>query len=185
MLKNGSKFGLCAIVCALLLCMPSRVTAQTLTVLLSGNQVRWTNATGNPLIPGSATNNGSAPVTVTTTWANLNPGQSKPLSVWAYFNSATAALAHVSGCVGAGCMDIPSSAVEIRVNGGPLSPVNQTGPFGAAGAGLSIFSVRITGSNRSGVHVDNLAFNMNLSALANLGVDSYSGTLFIQAEASP
>jgi hypothetical protein len=167
------------------LSMPSRVSAQTLTVLLSGNQVRWTNATGNPLVPGSATNNGSAPVTVTTTWANLNPGQSKPLALWAYFNSATAALAHVSGCSGAGCMDIPSSAVEIRVNGGPLLPVNQTGTFGAAGAALPIFSVRITGSNRSGVRVDNLAFNMNLSTLANLGVDSYSGTLFIQAEASP
>jgi hypothetical protein len=184
MRKSARKFGLYAIVCVLVLWIPSLLSAQTLTVLLSGNQVRWTNATGNPLIPGSATNNGSAPVTVTTTWANLNPGQSKPLSVWAYFSSATAALAHVSAC-SVGCMDIPSSAMEIRVNGGALSPVNQTGPFGAAGAALAIFSVRITGSNKSGVHVDNLAFNMNLSALPNLPVDSYSGTLFVQAEASP
>src|SRR5262245_41873 len=184
MTKGAHKFGFYALVCAVALWIPSHLTGQTRTLLLSGNQVRWTNATGNPLIPGSATNNGSAPVTVTTTWANLNPGQSKPLSVWAYFNSATAALAHVSAC-SVGCTDIPSSAVEIRVNGGPVSPVNQTGPFGAAGAALPIFSVRILGSNRSGVHVDNLAFNMNLSAVPNLAVDSYSGTLFIQAEASP
>jgi hypothetical protein len=184
MARSASKFGLCAIVCAFMLSMPSRVGAQTLTVLLSGNQVRWTNATGNPLVPGSATNNGSAPVTVTTTWANLNPGQSKPLALWAYFSSATAALAHVTAC-SVGCMDIPSSALEIRVNGGPLSPVNQTGPFGAAGAALPVFSIRITGTNKSGVRVDNLTFNMNLSALPNLPADSYSGTLFLQVEASP
>jgi hypothetical protein len=82
-------------------------------------------------------------------------------------------------------MDIPSSALEIRVNGGPLLPVSQTGPFGAASAALPIFSIRITGTNKSGVRVDNLAFNMNLSALPNLPVDSYSGTLFIQAQAAP
>ncbi|MCI0350435.1 MAG: hypothetical protein L0Z53_13500 [Acidobacteriales bacterium] len=163
--------------------MPADLRAQSLTILLSGNQVRWTNATGNPLIPGSATNPGSAPVVVTTTWTNLNPGQSKPLAVWAYFNSATAALAHVSGCT-IGCFDIPSSAVQISTNGGPSLPVNQTGPFGAAGAALPIFSVRITGQNRTGVQVSTMTFNMNLSTLPNLQVDTYSGTLFIQAQAS-
>ena len=183
MVKNTRKLGFYGVLCALALCGPSTVAAQTLTVLLSGNQVRWTNATGNPLIPGSATNNGSNPITVTTAWVNLVPGLSKPLTVWAYFNNAGAALAHMSACT-AGCPDIPSSAVEIRVNGGPLSAVNQTGPFGAPGAALPVFSIKITGNNRTGVEVDNLAFNMNLSALPNLPADSYSGTLFIQAQAA-
>jgi hypothetical protein len=183
MSKSPRKYGFYAILCVLMLWTPSSLSAQTLTVLLSGNQVRWANATGNPLIPGSATNPGSATVTVTTTWANLVPGLSKPMTVWAYFNSAPAALAHVSAC-SAGCVDIPSSAVEIRVNGGPFSPVNQTGPFGAAGAALPTFSVKITGTNRAGVRVDTMGFNLNLSALPNLPADSYSGTLFIQAEAA-
>lgn len=183
MIKGSRKTGFYLLICALALGLPANLRAQSITVLLSGNQVRWTNATGNPLTPGSATNNGSAPIIVTTTWTNLNPGQNKPLSVWAYFNSATAALAHVSAC--GGCIDIPSSAVEIRTNGGPLSPVNQTGPFGAAGAALEIFSVRITGTNKSGVEVDTLAFNINLASLPGLPADSYSGTLFLQAEASP
>lgn len=183
MRENERKLGLCFLVCALALGMPGELRAQSLSILLSGNQVRWTNATGNPLTPGSAANTGSAPVVVTTTWANLNPGQSKPLTVWAYFNSATAALAHLSAC-GVGCADIPSAAVEIGTNGGAFLPVNQTGPFGAAGAALPIFSIRITGSNRSGVQVSTMNFNMNLSALPNLPADSYSGTLFIQAQAA-
>jgi hypothetical protein len=184
MIKSKHRLGFYVLLCALALCTSANLRAQSLTVLLSGNQVMWTNATGNPLVPGSATNNGSAPIVITTTWTNLNPGQSKPLSLWAYFNSATAALAHVSGC-SIGCVDIPSSSVEIRTNGGPLSPVSQTGPFGAGGAALQIFSVRITGSNKNGVEVDTLALNINLLGLPGLPADSYSGTLFIQAEAAP
>jgi len=184
MIENGRRQVFYLIVCALALCMPGCLCAQSLTVALSGNLVTWTNATGNPLAPGSATNNGSAPIVVTTAWSNLNPGAAKPLTVWAYFGSASAALAHLSAC-GAVCPDIPSSAVELRINGGPLSPINQTGPFGAAGAARQIFSVRIVGSNKTGIEVDTLAFNINLSTLPNLPADSYSGTLFIQAQASP
>jgi len=181
---NGRRPGFYLVLCALALCMPGCVRAQSLTLALSGNLVTWTNATGNPLTPGSATNNGSAPVVVTTAWTNLNPGQNGNLSVWSYFSSATAALAHLSAC-GAGCPNIPSSAVEMRVNGGPLSPVNQTGPFGAAGAARQVFAVRISGSNKTGVEVDTLALNINLSTLPGLPADSYSGTLFIQAQAVP
>lgn len=182
-MKSGCKLALLVLLCALALWMPGRAGAQSLTVLLNGNLVRWDNATGNPLNPGSAINNGNVSITTTTIWLNLNPGQNRNLSVWAYFTSPTAALAQVS-CITA-CTHIPSSAFEMRVNGGALLPLNQTGPFGAAGAARQIFGVRITGSNRTGISFNTLAFNINLSTLPNLQAGSYSGTLFVQAQAVP
>jgi hypothetical protein len=184
MRMTGSKFALVLLVCAWVLCLPGRAGAQSLSVFLNGNLVRWDNATGNPLTPGSATNNGSVPIVVTTSWSDINPpGQNKNLSLWAYFLSSTAALAHVSCTVA--CTDIPSAAVELRVNGGALLPLNQTSPWGAAGAARQIFTLRVTGQNKTGVAVHNLAFNINLAALPNLPVDTYSGTLFLQAQAVP
>jgi hypothetical protein len=157
--------------------------AQEVSIAVGGGAVNWTMATGNPLIPGNASNIGSNNITVTATW-NLQPGRTA-LILYAYFPNAAAALAHASTVCGTGCLDIPASAVEIRVNGGAFAPVNGTGPFGAANASRQIFNLRITGANKVGNRTDTLGFNINLSALPQLSADNYSGTLFIQAQATP
>jgi hypothetical protein len=54
--------------------------------------------------------------------------------------------------------------------------------FGAANAGLQLFTVKVTGQNKTGSHVDNMLFNINLTALPQLPAGSYVGTLNIQAQ---
>jgi hypothetical protein len=188
MIKSAPKvlylrpFAARAVVTSLLVLAASAVTrAQSVTVSISGTQVQWNTANGNPLNPGSAANAGNTPIVVTTTWDNLQPGGGRTLSLYAYFGSATAALVDTL-CFSA-CTNIPSSGVELSINGAALAPINQTGPFGAAGASLQIFSLRITGSNKNGTRADTLNFNINLSTLPLLEAGTYTGTLFVQAQA--
>jgi hypothetical protein len=161
-------------------CCASIASAQSsITVSVSPAAVNWSN-----LLPGSATNTGSAPVVVTTSW-NLSPaGGGFNLKVFAYFNSSTVAMAHSAACV-TGCGNIPSSAFEIGLNGAAFSSVTGTGPFGAAGASFQIASVPITGTNKSSSRVDTLQLNLNLSTLPTLPADTYSGVLNIQAQSLP
>jgi hypothetical protein len=162
----------------LVLCLAA--AAQTsITVSVAPGAVTWAN-----LVPGSATNTGSSALTITTSWS-LNPaGGGDNLKVYAYFTSSTAALAHSPACT-VSCPDIASSKFEIRVNGGALSPVSGTGPFGAAGASLQLAAVPITGANKNSSRVDTLQLNINLSTLPNLPADTYSGVLNIQAQSLP
>lgn len=153
-----------------------------ITLSLSGGSVNWSILTGNSLIPGSASNPGSNIISLTSTWS-LSPAQT--LALYAYFSSSTAALVHSSSICTTGCLDIPSSAVEIKLNAGALAAVNQTGAFGAAGASLGLFSLKITGANKNSSRTDQLSFNINLSGLPQLPADSYTGTLFLQAQATP
>jgi hypothetical protein len=164
----------------LMSCAASIAHAQnSITVSVAPAAVNWPN-----LIPGSATNTASAPVVVTTSW-NLSPaGGGFNLKVYAYFNSSTVAMAHSASCV-TGCGDIPSSAFQIGLNGGALTSVTGTGPFGAAGASLQIASVPITGTNKTASRVDTLQLNINLSTLPTLPADTYSGVLNIQAQSLP
>jgi hypothetical protein len=83
------------------------------------------------------------------------------------------------------CPDIPSSAFEIRVDTGALTPTSGTGPFGAAGASQQIASIAITGTNKNSSRGQDLQFNINLSTLPNLPADTYSGVLNIQAQSLP
>jgi hypothetical protein len=154
-----------------------------ITISLSGGSVNWTNATGNSLIPGQATNPGSNTITISSSW-DLQPGRTA-LVLYGYFSSSTAALAHQSAVCTTGCLDIPASAVEIRVNGGALTPCNSSGPFGAAGSSAQVFNLRITGANKIGNRTDVVAFNINLASLPQLPADSYAGTLSLQAQATP
>jgi hypothetical protein len=111
----------------------------------------------------------------------LQPGRTA-VKLYAYFDSSTIALVHTNA---ANTSDVPSSAVEIGVNGGALSPVSSTVAFGAANAGLQLFNVSITGLNKNSSRTDTLAFNINLGSLAQLPADTYNGTLHIQAQATP
>jgi len=148
--------------------------SESLTVSLSGASVNFT------LTQGSASNPGNTTISATTDWV-LKPGRTG-LKLYAYFDSSSMALAHQDA---ANTSDIPSSAVEVGVNGGALTPVSSTVVFGAANAGMQLFNQSITGANKTGSRTDTLAFNINLGSLATLPADTYNGTLHIQAQATP
>jgi hypothetical protein len=145
---------------------------ESLTVSLSGNSVSF------PLTAGSATNPGSGTVTATTTWV-LKPGRSA-VTVNAYFLTATAALTD-------GTNNIPSSAFMISDNGAASTALTNSPVFGAANAGLVLRNTAITGANKSGTVTDTMAFNIDLSGgtLPQLPASTYTGTLNIQAQATP
>lgn len=148
--------------------------AETLTVSLNNNIVNFTP------VPGQTANPGDATVDVTTTWI-LKPGRTE-VKLYAYFSDAAAAMVHQDP---ANTVDIPSSAVEVQVGGGALNPVSNTVVFGAANAGLELFSEAITGVNKNANRTDTLSFNLNLGSLGQLPADDYVGTLTIQAQATP
>jgi hypothetical protein len=147
---------------------------ESLTVSLSANSVNFT------LTVGSATNAGSATITATTSWV-LDPTRTA-VQLYGYFSSATAALTHTAPM---NTVDIPSSAVEVSVNGAANTAFTQTVAFGAASAGRQIFSQAITALNLVGTRSDTLALNINLSNLQQLPADTYTGTLRIRAQATP
>ena len=147
--------------------------SESLTLSLSANAVNFT------LTSGSANNPGSASITATTAWV-LKPGRTA-VTVDAYFASAAAALTDGAG------NNIPSSAFFISDNGGASNPLVNTVAFGAANAGLRLANVAITAANRAANRTDLMAYNINLTggALPNLPAATYTGTLNIQAQATP
>ena len=147
--------------------------AESLTLTLSANTVNFT------LAAGSATNAGSANITATTTWV-LKPGRTN-VTVDAYFANAGAALTDGAGD------NIPSSAFFIADNGGASAALVNTVAFGAANGGLRLANVGITGANKNFTRTDQMAFNINLTggALPQLPAAIYTGTLNIQAQATP
>ena len=146
---------------------------ESLTLSLSANAVNFT------LAAGSAANAGSANITATTSWV-LRPGRTA-VGVYAYFGSAAAALTDGAG------NNIPSSAFRISDNAGPSTALTATAPFGAANAGLQLANVAVTAANRHSSRTDLMAFNIDLSTgtLPQLPAAVYTGTLNIQAQATP
>jgi hypothetical protein len=146
---------------------------ESLTLNLSANAVNFT------LSAGSAANPGSTNITATTAWT-LKPGRTA-VGVYAYFASAAAALTDGVGD------NIPSSAFFISDNGGASTALTNTVVFGAANGGLQLANVAITGVNKTGTRNDVMAFNINLTggALPQLPANTYTGTLNIQAQATP
>lgn len=145
--------------------------SEALTVSLSASAVTFN------LTAGSAANAGNIGVTATTTWV-LKPGRTS-MALYAYFAS-TNALTDGAG------NNIPSSAFFVADNGGASTAVNQTfAGFGAAGAALRLANVAITGTNKSSSRTDAMVYNINLSTLPQLPAATYTGTLNIQAQATP
>jgi hypothetical protein len=146
---------------------------ESLTVGLSANSVNF------PLTAGSAANAGSTNITATTTWV-LKPSRTT-LRLYAYFAAAATALTDGAG------NNIPSSAFFVADNAGPSTALINTVAFGGANAGLQLASVAITNANRAGNRADVMAFNINLTGgtLPQLPAGSYTGTLNIQAQATP
>ena len=147
--------------------------AESLTLSLSANAVNF------PLTAGAAANPGSTNITATTTWV-LKPGRTA-VGVYAYFANAAAALTDGAGD------NIPSSAFFLADNAGASTALTNTVAFGAANGGLQLANVAITGANKSASRTDVMAFNINLSGgtLPQLPAATYTGTLNIQAQATP
>jgi hypothetical protein len=157
--------------------------SETLTVTLnSGNSQSIASIT-----PAAVNAFTGGPVNVTTAWV-LKPGRTA-VGLYAYFNSATAAMAHTDAT---NTTDIPSGAIKALLNGaGGYNALVNTVPFGGANAGLQVFSTNISGTNRSATHNDTIALELDLTGTVNgqdmkqLPADVYSGTLHIQAQATP
>ncbi|HZQ19727.1 MAG TPA: hypothetical protein VFA90_13490 [Terriglobales bacterium] len=144
---------------------------ESLTLTLSANAVNFT------LAAGSAANAGSTNVTATTAWV-LQPGRTA-VGVYAYFASSAAALTDGAGD------NIPSADFYIADNGGASTALTSTVAFGPANAGMQLANVPITGANKNASRTDTMAFNINLSTLGQLPANTYTGTLNIQAQATP
>ena len=146
----------------------------TLTVTVSPASVSF-----NLVSKGLAV--GSGAVAVTTAWSvNLCVGACT-INLYGYFANANAAL---SG--GSPVVNIPSSSVLGRVpTGTPTSftPFTQTAPFGGAGASLLLFSQSFTLLTLPGSRTDALSLEINLANQPQLPAGTYSGTLFVQAQA--
>lgn len=149
------------------------VLAESLTIAATSNNVAF-------VLAGGSTAVGSTPVVIITTWL-VQPGRAN-LVLDGYFSSSTAALTD-----GATTPDyIPASAVLGKVSTGtPTSytAFTQTTALGPAGAGLTLFTVPLTATNRSGVRTDNLNLEINLSGLPQLPAGTYTGTITLQAQA--
>lgn len=127
----------------------------------------------NPLDPNGVTN-GDAAITITTTWA-LNPSRTT-LSTYAYFASTTALTNTVDVS-----QTIASSRVEGQVGAAAFSPFTGNSPF-ATGSSLPIATVSIIGNNKTGTRNDTLTLRIDTTG-SGLSAGTYTGTLFVQAEA--
>ena len=131
------------------------------------------------LTSGSATNPGNVTVAVTTSWTLALTRDT--VTLYGYFSSASAALVHTSPV---NTVDIPSSRVEVSVNGGANQAFNQTVAFGAASAGRQLASQSLSVLNIVGSRTDTIALNINLSSY-QLPADVYTGTLRLRAQGTP
>jgi hypothetical protein len=153
---------------------------ESLTLTLSANIVNFT------LSAGSNTNAGSTGVTATTKWI-LQPGRTA-VGVYAYFATTNALTGTASG------VNIPSSAFSIADTGAGSGGAGTSGALvnsvtysGGALSGLKLANVPITGANKNASRTDAMTFNIDLStgALPQIPADTYTGTLNIQAQATP
>lgn len=131
-------------------------------------------------LPGSLVTgpNDFAPIPVTTAW-EVDPQRTSAVSLVAYFEQPTRALASAVGA-------ISSSAVLGRVpTGGPKAfaafvgaPVSAgSAVAGAAGGTLVLFTEPISDANASGGRSDNLQVRIDLTGAPELPAGSYAGIL--------
>ena len=145
----------------------------SLTVSIDQAAVKWSTGTGNSLQPGNSVNRGNTGVSVTTSW-RLAPNITK-VKLFAYFTTTNA-------LVGTGQNAIPSQNFEIQAGSGNFMRVDQNLP-GYGVAAVQLQETVVTDTNRNGTQNTNLTFTINLGSLPQLASDSYTGRLYLQAEA--
>jgi hypothetical protein len=167
--------------------LPGTVTlnatlAESLTVNVTGGAVVNFN-----LAPNTAANAGSTTSTVQTAWV-LKPGRTV-VTVWAWVPISAAALTD-------GVNNIPASAVTAAAAGsGSAGGALSTSVSGGAGVpafvtpatatGVQIGNVAITGANKASSTTTTLTWNINTTFNAQLPASTYTGTVNIQAQATP
>ena len=140
------------------------------------------------LAPNTAANPGTTPSTVQTSWV-LKPGRTQ-VTVWAWVANGAAALTDGGG------NNIPASAVSAAAAGsgsagGALNTVASGGAgvpafiAPAAATGVQIGQVGITGANKVGSTTTTLTWNINTAGVPQLPAATYTGTVNIQAQATP
>ena len=157
--------------------------AESLTVAVTGG------ATVNfTLAPNTAANGGSTNSTILTSWV-LKPGRTA-VTVWAWVPNGAQAMAD------AGTDYIPSGAISATASGsgstgGALNAVTSGGVgvpafiTPATATGVQIGSVAITGANKASSTTTTLTWNINTTLVPQLPAASYTGTVNIQAQATP
>jgi len=156
---------------------------ESLTVnVTSGAVVNFT------LAANTAANAGSTTSTIQTAWV-LQPGRTK-VTVWAWVANGAAALTDGAGD------NIPASAVTAVAAGsgsagGALNTVASGGAnvpafvSPAAATGVQIGNVAINGANKAGSTTTTLTWNINTTGVPQLPAATYTGTVNIQAQATP
>jgi hypothetical protein len=140
------------------------------------------------LAANTAANAGSTTSTVLTSWV-LKPGRTQ-VTVWAWVPNGVAALSDGAGD------NIPASAVSAAATGsgsagGALNTVTSGGAgvpafvTPAAATGVQIGSVAITGLNKASNTTTTLTWNINTTGIPQLPANAYTGTVNIQAQATP
>jgi len=116
---------------------------------------------------------GSAPVSVTASWALLKARTS--VKLYAYFASGNA----LNDGVGD---NIPNTSVKGSVNGGASNPFNTGTPYGG-NFGMTVFTQAIAAANANSSHgPDTIALTIDTTGLG-LPAGTYTGTLIIEAQA--
>jgi hypothetical protein len=170
--------------------LPGTVTlnatlAESLTVNVTGGPVVNFNLAAN-----TAANPGSTTSTIQTAWV-LKPGRTA-VTVWAWVANGAAALTDGA----APPNNIPASAVTATAAGsgsagGALNTVASGGAgvpafiTPAAATGVQIGNVTVTGANKASSTTTTLTWNINTTFNAQLPANTYTGTVNIQAQATP
>jgi hypothetical protein len=124
---------------------------------------------------------GSTAVDITTTWGGSFCLLTCTINVYGYFSSAGNALSGSSPVV-----YIPSSEVLGQVPTGiptTYTAFTQSNPFGGAGASLQLIQQSFFILTGSGSRTDALNLEINLATQPQLPAGTYTGTLYIQAQA--
>jgi hypothetical protein len=156
---------------------------ETLTVnVTSGATVNFT------LAANTAANAGSTTSTIQTAWV-LKPGRTQ-VTLWAWVPVTTAALTDGAGD------NIAASSVSAAATGsGSAGGALNTSASGGVGVpafiapstatGVQIGSVAITGANKASSTTTTLTWNISTTATPQLPANTYTGTVNIQAQATP
>jgi hypothetical protein len=134
----------------------------------------------------NSTNNFPTPVVIQTQW-DLNPGQTGSVNVVGWFSVPAQAL--FSAATGT---SIPSARIKGQLSPGAPAPTsypavftaftqNAVGGIGSAGGSLRLFSINVTGTNKTATRTDNLNLQIDLTGAPVLPPGTYSGTLNIEA----
>jgi hypothetical protein len=134
----------------------------------------------------NTTNNFPSPVVIQTQW-DLNPGQTGSVNVIGWFTTPAQALHNAAANT-----NIPSSRIKGQLSPGAPAPTsypavftaftqNAVGGIGSAGGSLKLFSITITGSNKTSTRTDNLNLQLDLTGAGTQRPGTYTGTLNIEA----